>query len=284
MEDTVFSRSISGQHLRAAASADREAQAATGHRGDGRIVEGRWHVYPEMAAAGLWTTAWDLAQVAIEVSRSRAGRSNRILSQKMVRLMLTPQAEESGLGFFVDASKKTDRFGHGGADEGFRAVLEGYAAAGRGVAIMTNSDSGFLAMQPLVDSIAREYRWPGYAPRTATDVRSTLALVNRLRGLDAALTEYAAMREATPAAEFWPGQLDALGYALLAEKRVGDAIRVFRLNVEVFPADAHAHGSLGEAYVAAGMHELAVASYRRSLELDPTNQGAATMLRKLGGV
>jgi hypothetical protein len=89
-------------------------------------VDGRWHIYPEMAAAGLWTTPWDLAQIALEVAQSKAGRSNRILSQAMTRLMLTPQAGEAGLGFFVDESGKTDRFGHGGADEGFQAFLEGY--------------------------------------------------------------------------------------------------------------------------------------------------------------
>jgi CubicO group peptidase (beta-lactamase class C family) len=33
---------------------------ATGYRGDGREVEGRWHIYPEIAAAGLWTTPTDL--------------------------------------------------------------------------------------------------------------------------------------------------------------------------------------------------------------------------------
>src|SRR5262249_41749020 len=45
--------------------ADRAAQAATGTEAGGDPVAGRWHVYPEMAAAGLWTTATDLARFAI---------------------------------------------------------------------------------------------------------------------------------------------------------------------------------------------------------------------------
>jgi hypothetical protein len=69
---------------------DRAAQTATGHLATGAVVDGRWHIYPEMAAAGLWTTPWDLAQIALEVAQSKAGRSNRILSQAMTRLMLTP--------------------------------------------------------------------------------------------------------------------------------------------------------------------------------------------------
>ena len=59
--------------------------AATGYRSDGTPVPGRYHTYPEMAAAGLWTTASDLARFGIEIQKSREGRSNRILKQATVR-------------------------------------------------------------------------------------------------------------------------------------------------------------------------------------------------------
>ena len=74
--------------------------AASGHQSDGTLVPGRWHIYPEMAAAGLWTTPTDLARFAIEVQRSYAGRSNRVLSQEMTRLMLTEEREGIGLVFY----------------------------------------------------------------------------------------------------------------------------------------------------------------------------------------
>ena len=48
--------------------ADWRKKAATGYRSDGREVEGKIHVYPEMAAAGLWTTPTDLAKFAIRCS------------------------------------------------------------------------------------------------------------------------------------------------------------------------------------------------------------------------
>ena len=82
--------------------AERAAMTASGTRRGGQVVEGRWHIYPEMAAAGLWTTPSDLAKVAIEVSLAHAGKSSRVLSQAMTRQMLTPQAEDFGLGFAVD--------------------------------------------------------------------------------------------------------------------------------------------------------------------------------------
>ena len=256
-------------------------QAASGHRRNGKMVEGRWHVYPEMAAAGLWTTPWDLAQIAIEVARSKAGQSNRVLSPDTVRLMLTPQAGEVGLGFFVDATGKTDRFGHGGADEGFQAVLTAFAATGRGVVVMMNSDNGTPAVQPLIDAIGREYAWPGRTP-WVPGVVDTVWLVTQEKGLDAGLAEYQRMRTARPASDFRPAQLNTLGYQLLSDGRVEDAVRVFQLNVEFYPQDANAYDSLGEAHMAARRNAEAIANYKKSLELDPRNENAVTMLKMLG--
>jgi CubicO group peptidase (beta-lactamase class C family) len=72
---------------------ERDAQTATGHRRDGSVVEGRWHIYPEGRGRAV-DDPWDLAEMAIEVAQSKTGRSNRILSQKMVRLK--PERPGSG--------------------------------------------------------------------------------------------------------------------------------------------------------------------------------------------
>ena len=79
------------------------ARTATGTYASGKTVHGRWHVYPEMAAAGLWTTPTDLAKFAIEIALSRQGKSNRVLSEKAVEEMLTaqPSTEGTGIGFAV---------------------------------------------------------------------------------------------------------------------------------------------------------------------------------------
>ena len=97
----------------------RAGNAATGTRADGTSIDGRWHVYPEMAAAGLWTTPSDLARLAIEVSLASAGRSSRVLSPAMARLMLTEQMPRVGLGFGLGPAP--GQFRHNGANEGFRA-------------------------------------------------------------------------------------------------------------------------------------------------------------------
>jgi cytochrome c-type biogenesis protein CcmH/NrfG len=69
---------------------------------------------------------------------------------------------------------------------------------------------------------------------------------------------------------------------LLTENRVDDAVRVFRLNVELYPGDSNAYDSLGEAYMAGSRNELAIVSYKKSLQLDPNNENAVTMLKKMG--
>jgi tetratricopeptide (TPR) repeat protein len=77
-------------------------------------------------------------------------------------------------------------------------------------------------------------------------------------------------------------ELNSLGYQLLGQKRYEHAIAVLELNAAEYPRSANAYDSLGEAYMSAGKTEAAVRNYRRSLQLDPTNQNARSMLAQLG--
>lgn len=144
--------------------AARARHAAAGHLADGRPVEGKFHVYPEMAAAGLWTTPTDLAKFGIEVQLSLQGRSNRVLSKASAERMVTPFVSENvGLGFFIQKRGRQLYFGHDGADEGFRAMLLLHREKGYGAAVMVNSDNGqFLG--EVVRAVAREYGWDEYLP------------------------------------------------------------------------------------------------------------------------
>jgi CubicO group peptidase (beta-lactamase class C family) len=137
--------------------------AATGHPNDSRPVAGKWHIYPEMAAAGLWTTASDLARFGIEIQRSLQGRSNKVLSRAMTEQMLTPQVEDHiGLGPFLEGKGEAARFGHGGRDEGFDCSLTAYRTRGQGAVVMQNSNRGGALMGEIQRAIAREYGWPEF--------------------------------------------------------------------------------------------------------------------------
>jgi CubicO group peptidase (beta-lactamase class C family) len=167
--------------------AARAAMTAGGAYGDGKPVHGKWHVYPEMAAAGLWTTPTDLAKFAIEIALSKQGKSNKVLTQKTTQEMLTLQSKSFGIGFGLNP-KHPGEFGHNGADEGFQALLVMNADTGQGVATMADSDYGILVADEYLRSVAKEYAWkysPG--PRSAF---TQLALLARLKGLDAVLAKY----------------------------------------------------------------------------------------------
>lgn len=97
--------------------------AAIAHRSDGSPVEGNWHTYPEMAAAGLWTTPTDLAKFAIELYESLNGISNKVFSQELVTQMLTEEKDGYGLGISLGGENDSIWFGHGGSNEGFKCNL-----------------------------------------------------------------------------------------------------------------------------------------------------------------
>ncbi|MFN2482838.1 MAG: serine hydrolase [Pyrinomonadaceae bacterium] len=141
----------------------RAKEAATAHVG-GQPVKGRFHTYPEMAAAGLWTTPTDLALLAVELQNSLAGRSNKIISKEMAAQMLSRQFQNWGLGPGVEVRGQTVEFSHGGSDEGFEAFWAGFSD-GRGVVVMTNGDRGSALAMEVVRSVAREYGWAEHAPR-----------------------------------------------------------------------------------------------------------------------
>jgi hypothetical protein len=77
------------------------------------------------------------------------------------------------------------------------------------------------------------------------------------------------------------GTLNGLGYRMMREKKYQDAIQIFKLNVEIYPSYANGYDSLGEAYMTNGEKELAIKNYKKSLELDPQNDNAVHMLKKL---
>jgi len=137
--------------------------AASGHRSGGEVIGGKWHVYPELAAAGLWTTPTDLCRLAITLQKTLAGESSAILSPAMMRQMLQPPADEHmGLGFFIVGDGAHARFGHTGGNEGFRCELVAYQQGGFAAAVMSNSDSGTAVVGAVLQAIASAYGWPGY--------------------------------------------------------------------------------------------------------------------------
>ena len=141
-----------------------QPSAATPYDGHDNPVPGGFHTYPEMAAAGLWTTPSDLARLIIENQQSLQGKANHVLSQAMTKEMMTPGKNSWGLGFEIGGSPTNPTFGHDGDDVGFEASFVGYENSGDGIAIMTNAQGGTRLAREITSAVALAYGWPDFHP------------------------------------------------------------------------------------------------------------------------
>jgi CubicO group peptidase (beta-lactamase class C family) len=134
-----------------------------------------WRVYPETAAAGLWTTPSDLARLICAIQRARGGHASPT-TRTAAALMLEPRVDlppegdwsqlpslgvrppdQYGLGVFLEG---TDRFSHLGGAAGFFSILSASVHDGTGTVVMTASDPSPLAFEVLL-AISDEYGWQG---------------------------------------------------------------------------------------------------------------------------
>ncbi len=144
----------------------KEGLLATGYYNDGSPVKGKYHIYPEQAAAGLWTNPTDLAKYIIETQLSLQGKSNKVLSPETTRLRLSPYIDNAAaLGVFIIKKGAERYFNHDGSDEGFVAAYYGSMENGNGAVVMANTDNGSL-LGEIVNSLASVYGWKDfYTPK-----------------------------------------------------------------------------------------------------------------------
>ena len=149
MKDSRFSHPLPLRfHTNASAAYDK----------NGQIIEGLWHNYPELAAAGLWTTPTDLANFMTEIMDIRHGKDDGILSRNMVNDMLTIQGGGfHGLGPEITDSDGTLEFGHLGKNAGFTNDMLGGVDTRNAIIIMTNADNGGYIMSEIQRSICSYY-------------------------------------------------------------------------------------------------------------------------------
>ena len=136
------------------------ARLAHAHNGQGAHGSVAWHVYPEQAAAGLWTTPSDLARFAIEVQQAVRGPMGKVLSQASAREMTSPVgAGPFAVGLTVEQRGEGWYFSHGGSNWGFRCSLVAHVRKGYGVVVMTNGDAGGGMIAEIEARVAAAYGW-----------------------------------------------------------------------------------------------------------------------------
>lgn len=167
--------------------ADRTSRIAVAHDQRGAPVPGGWHRYPEMAAAGLWTTPSDLARFALAVHRASRCEAVGPITPELARQMLTLTSGENGSGYGLGLSlagvgTPAVVFGHSGSNRGYRAQMLLFPERGQGVVIMTNSDRGGDVVAEVMRSLSREYGWPRYQPVEKTPVAADPAVLAAVSG------------------------------------------------------------------------------------------------------
>ncbi|MGA2270175.1 MAG: serine hydrolase [Bryobacteraceae bacterium] len=155
-----------------------KANAAAGHGNDGVMLKGRWHTYPEMAAAGLWTTPSDLARFVHELQKG-----GRVLQPATQREMLTKVLGDYGLGLGLSETAGHKSFSHGGSNAGFKCTLFGYLDSGSGAVVMTNGDGGSALADEILRSISAEYEWADYRTKERTIARVQPDVLQAYAGL-----------------------------------------------------------------------------------------------------
>jgi len=148
--------------------ATQAAAAAHGHM-DGKPLPGGWHLYPEQAAAGLWTTPADLARFAIGLQQAfdgvagAAGAPAPMLSQAMTRDAMSRQIANEGLGLFVmGLDGRAPSLWYGGRNRGFDAFLWFTPANGNGIVVMINANDNAGSVNAVARAIAASYGMEGF--------------------------------------------------------------------------------------------------------------------------
>lgn len=156
------------------------SNAASGHA-DGKVIPGRYHIYPELGPAGLWTTPTDLARLLMDLQASANDHPSKLLSPKMTTMMLTPVKGDWGLGAELHGSGAVRRFGHDGVNEGFQSTMVAYVQKGDGVVVMTNGGGRRLADE-IVRAVATDYGWAELASKPIVETQLPPDALARLAG------------------------------------------------------------------------------------------------------
>lgn len=156
-----------------------EYTLASGHDLNGVPVTGKFHIYPEMAAAGLWSTPADIAKFILYLQNNLISTSsNPLIESHLIHEMFKKHMPvtgkiDHGLGVFLKKLEDDDIcFFHDGQDHGFVARYCGLLKEKYGFVIMMNADAnGWYLMEEISNSLIDTYQWRGFAPlyRTVSD-------------------------------------------------------------------------------------------------------------------
>jgi CubicO group peptidase (beta-lactamase class C family) len=234
------------------------------------------------AAGSMYSTVEDLYKW------DQALYENKILSAESKSKMFTPGLSNYGYGFVIvdqpigKTEQKTKVIQHGGGINGFNCLFTRFVDQKNLVVVLDNIGQGRYhgAITNSINAILNGQ--PFDQPKKS--IAETLYKTAKEKGGVAAVAEYRKLKAEKPDMyDFSESELNTLGYQLLGMDKTKDAIEILKLNVEMFPKAFNPYDSLGEAYLKDGNKELALANYKKSVELNPENAGGVAAINKIEG-
>ena len=230
------------------------------------------------AAGSLYSTVEDL------YLWDQALYTDKLLSAKSRELMYTPFLDKYAYGWGVaDAAfKQNDQpvpeIAHNGGINGFSTIIARFPREKNLIVLLDNTGQPMDALSEKIGRIL--YAQPYEMPKMS--IVAMLDKTIREKGIEAGVAQYRELKLRESATyDFGEGELNQLGYVLMRSGKPKEAVEIFKLNVEAYPKAANPYDSLGEAYLNLNQKDLAIANYRKSLELNPGNTNAVEVLKKL---
>ncbi len=257
-------------------------QLAVAHDSDGNGLN-KFTPAEANAAFSLHTTVRDYATFLLALARGDG------LSEKGRMALTTPQmSAEAGIywseGLGLEPRREGQALWHWGDQSGYRSFAYVTPNAGEGMVYLSNSENGMLILDRLYELLlsgpATSIAWLNYESLDDPGYKLGRRLLDALAdgGVKAAFEAYDAARADLPEEAFVEESLNTLGYTLLRQSRVDEAIAMFELNTVQFPESSNVYDSLGEAWYAKGDLDKSLDYYRRSVLLNPANESGKAMI------
>jgi CubicO group peptidase (beta-lactamase class C family) len=232
------------------------------------------------AAGSLYSTVEDL------YLWDQALYMNQLLSEKSMESLFKPYIKAwddyYGYGWFIHETNNGDKgklkvIEHGGSINGFNTIISRVPADRNLVVLLNNTGETVLGeMNNAIRAIL--YNQPFNQPKKS--IALELLDVLSEKGPGAGIETYKKLKKDS-AYGFKEGDINNAGYQLLQTGKKKEAIEIFKINVEAFPKSGNAYDSLGEAYLKDGNTKLAIVNYKKSIELDPTNENGKKILAEI---
>lgn len=235
------------------------------------------------AAGSLYSTVEDLYKW------DQALYTNSILPKEYMDMYFKPYISAFGnnsyaYGWGVGKSpigKSTDSIytiSHGGGINGFNTIIS-RAPSDKSLVVLLNNTGG-APLNQMTKAIRGIIYGKAYDFPKKSLAYDLLELIKN-NGLKAGM-EFYDLNNNSETYELNEGEMNQIGYQLMGTGKIEEAAQVFKLNIDAFPKSSNVYDSYGEALMNLGKNDLAIENYRKSVELNPSNQNGIDKLKKLG--